>query len=696
MRLVAPSYGVDQTPGPALLLTDSATDRQIAALRQAIAQHEQQVASHHQKLTPEVTEAQVRADVAQHVRENLVAYYPFDAITDDHSENKLDATKPATLTDPIPVDGVQHGAIKIDANNTVTLGQDVGLFERTDPFSISLWIKPAKTYQEATVFQHNYHKRYGYTGYTLLLLNNQLSFQLAHSYPHNAIQVITTEALPEGEWAHVTLTYDGSSRAAGTRIFVDGQRMGTEVVHDNLYKSIIPKINEHTYAFDGFMLGMRINHTTFPEGMVDELKLFNRNLTALEVQQVYGRSPATQPAAAEQLREYYRAHYDSPLRQQRQELQALRAQEHAMVDTVPEIMVMGDLPKPRPSFVLERGVYDAHGEPVDPGTPEQVLVFPDSLPKNRLGLARWLTHPQNPLTSRVAVNRFWQMHFGQGLVPSSDDFGNQGDLPTHPELLDWLATRFIASGWDKKAMHKLIVTSATYRQSSVIPPDLLERDPDNQLLARGPRHRLPAEMIRDNALAVSGLLAEQVGGESVYPYQPEGLWDELSNKPWRYEYTQAEDEGLYRRSLYTIWKRTAPPPSMLIFDVADRDVCTVRRRTTSTPLQALVLLNDPQYLEACRMLAERMMEEGGDSSAEQLTFGFRALTGRSPEPEEVQIITQMYEEEVDRFAATPERARAYLSTGEYPRNKHLDEVQLASLATVANAIMNTDEAYTKK
>ncbi len=692
----SPSYGIDQTPGPALLLTDSATDTQIAALKRAIAQHEQQVATHHQKATPAITEARVKADIAQHLRRSLVAHYPFDKVTGDRSVNKLDATKPATLNDPLPVDGVQGGAIEIDANNAVTLGKDVGLFERSDPFSVSLWIKPAKTYEEATVFQHSYHKRYGFTGYTLLLLDNKPSFQLAHSYPHNAIQVVTTDALPVGEWAHVTLTYDGSSRAAGTQIFVNGKRANTEVVYDNLYKSIIPQEDEHTYAFEGFFMGMRANHTTFPGGGIDELKIFDRNLTALEVQQVYGRPNATQPATAEQLQEYYRAHYDPQQREQRQKLRHLRTQENELLSAAPEIMVMGDQPEPRASFVLERGVYDAHGEPVVPGTPEQVLPFPDTLPQNRLGLARWLTHPENPLTARVAVNRFWQMHFGQGLVPSSDDFGNQGDLPTHPVLLDWLARQFIASGWDKKAMHKLIVTSATYRQSSVIAPEMLEKDPDNQWLARGPRHRLPAEMIRDNALAISGLLAQKVGGESVYPYQPEGLWDELSNKPWRYQYTQAQDEGLHRRSLYTIWKRTAPPPSMLIFDAADRDVCTVRRRTTSTPLQALVLLNDPQYLEACRALAERMMQEGGPHPAEQLTFGFRALTGRYPDPQEMQIITRMHQEEVARFAEAPESAVAYLSTGEYEPNQALDAVQLASLATVANAIMNTDEAYTKR
>jgi hypothetical protein len=281
-------------------------------------------------------------------------------------------------------------------------------------------------------------------------------------------------------------------------------------------------------------------------------------------------------------------------------------------------------------------------------------------------------------------------------VPTSDDFGNQGDLPTHPELLDWLAVEFRESGWDKKALHKLIAMSATYRQSSVITPEMLEKDPDNAWLARGPRHRLSAEMIRDNALAVSGLLVQEIGGPSVYPYQPEGLWDELSNKVWRYQYDQAKGEGLYRRSLYTIWKRTAPPPSMLIFDAADRSNCTVHRRSTSTPLQALVLLNDPQFVEASRLLAERMVQEGGDTLEEQLTFGFRLLTGRYPTGKELQLLTQMYQDEKQRFQEKPDSAVAYLSTGETLRNKKLNLVEAASLATVANAIMNTDEAYTKK
>jgi len=357
---------------------------------------------------------------------------------------------------------------------------------------------------------------------------------------------------------------------------------------------------------------------------------------------------------------------------------------------------MGDRKEPRPTYILDRGMYDARTQEVQPGVPESVLAYDESLPQNRWGLTQWLFDEDNPLTSRVFVNRIWQMHFGTGLVETAEDFGNQGALPSHPELLDWLAVTFRESGWDIKTLHKLIVMSATYRQSSVVTPELEEKDSENILLARGPRFRLPAEMIRDNALAISGLLVDSVGGPSVYPYQPAGLWDELSNKGWRYQYLQEPGDGLYRRSLYTIWKRTAPPPSMLIFDAPERGVCTVRRRTTSTPLQALVLLNDPQFLEASRVLAERLIKENQQDATQQLEKAFRLITGRSPEEPEISMLTEFYVKEVKRFEDDPQDAIDYLSIGEAERDNTLPTVQVAALATVSNAIMNTNEAYTRQ
>ena len=349
---------------------------------------------------------------------------------------------------------------------------------------------------------------------------------------------------------------------------------------------------------------------TFKRGGIDDLKIYNRELTALEVLYQFSQRQAekiVEDPSNEMLQEYYNQYRNTAAKSVKKALRAQRSELNKAINEIPEIMVMGDLPEPRPTFVLNRGVYDAPIDQVQPGGPEQVMPFGQNLSPDRLGLAKWLMDKNNPLTSRVFVNRIWQMHFGNGIVSTSDDFGNQGKIPSHPELLDWLAVEFIESGWDIKRLHKTIVMSATFKQSSKSTPLMRVQDPENIYLSRGPSYRLKAEMIRDQALAISGLLVQKVGGTSVYPYQPDGLWDEISNKKWRYPYKQQPGEGLYRRSLYTIWKRTSPPPSMLVFDVPDRSVCKVRRANTSTPLQALVLLNDPQYLEAARVLAEKIL-----------------------------------------------------------------------------------------
>ena len=355
---------------------------------------------------------------------------------------------------------------------------------------------------------------------------------------------------------------------------------------------------------------------------------------------------------------------------------------------------MGDLAEARPTFVLDRGLYDAPGKPVAPGAPEQIMPFDQQLPPDRLGLAKWLTHTDHPLTARVFVNRVWQMHFGKGIVGTSDDFGSQGEIPSHPDLLDWLAVDFMESGWDIKTLHKTIVMSATFQQSSKSTPSLQARDPENLYLSRGPSFRLKAEMIRDQALAVSGLLVQKLGGASVYPYQPEGLWDEISNKIWRYPYQQTPGEGLYRRSLYTIWKRTSPPPSMLVFDVPDRSVCRVRRSNTSTPLQALVMLNDPQYLEAARVTAESLIAGTDKQPQQQVSRAFYMITGRQPSQQEADYLVSFYQEELQRFSANKQDVLAYLSIGEAEADSEEDGVQLSALSTVISGIMNTSDAYT--
>ena len=358
--------------------------------------------------------------------------------------------------------------------------------------------------------------------------------------------------------------------------------------------------------------------------------------------------------------------------------------------SIPALMVMQELPKPRDCFLLKRGQYDQRGEKVSVGVP---AVFPALAGRpqaaNRLDLAKWLVSPAHPLTARVAVNRWWQMYFGTGIVKTVEDFGITGEYPAHPELLDWLATELMRTGWNVKAMQRLIVTSATYRQASTTNKEQLERDPDNRLLARGPRHRLSAEMIRDNALAISGLLAERIGGRSVKPYQPGGLWEDVTVER-RGHYVAEKGDGLYRRGMYTFWKRTCPPPGLMTFDAPNREVCVARRAITNTPLQALVLMNDPTYVEAARKLAARMMREGG------VTAGFKLAVCREPTKDERRVIERIFTEALARFQANPDAATKLLAVGDSPRDPRLNANELAAWTVVASTILNLDETISNR
>jgi hypothetical protein len=366
---------------------------------------------------------------------------------------------------------------------------------------------------------------------------------------------------------------------------------------------------------------------------------------------------------------------------------------------LPTTMVMEDMRKSRDTFVLVRGQYDKHGAKVGPGVPACLPRLPSDAPANRLGLASWLMDPAHPLTSRVVVNRYWQMYFGAGLVKTAEDFGSQGEPPSHPDLLDWLATEFVRTGWDVKAMQRLLVTSAVYRQSAHVTPGQLAHDPENRLLARAPRLRLPAEFVRDQALAVSGLLYGPLGGASVSPYQPAGLWEELASRSdganWTAQtYTQSHGRDLYRRTMYTFWKRTSPPPTLTTFDAPDRETCTVRRSRTNTPLQALVLMNDPTYLEASRKLAERLLI-GAAGTDERIELGFRLATCRPPTAAELTVLRRLFEEQLGAYRKDPAAARKLLSNGEAGRDEKLDPAELAAWTTIASVILNLDETITR-
>ena len=402
------------------------------------------------------------------------------------------------------------------------------------------------------------------------------------------------------------------------------------------------------------------------------------------------------PAQRAELTKFFRANAESPVKAADAAVAAAKKAVDDFELKLPTTMVMKEIAQPRDAFVLVRGEYDKKGDKVSAGVPVVLPPLPAGAPTNRLGLAQWLVAPENPLTARVWVNRTWEKFFGTGLVKTTENFGSQAEPPSHPELLDWLATEFIRLGWDMKAFQKAIVMSAAYRQSSKVAPELGARDPENRLLARGPRFRLPAELIRDQALAASGLLVEKVGGPSVRPYMPEGVWDETSRYGDLRGYKPDAGDGLYRRTLYTIWKRTAAPPTMLLFDSPTREICTVKRSRTNTPLQALALLNEVTYVEAARALAQRMLTDGGATTVARITHGFRRVTGRAPDKADLAVLAAGLEKRLAKYRADADAANSLLAQGAFKPDPKLDAAELAAYTVTANVLLNLDEAITRE
>ena len=555
-------------------------------------------------------------------------------------------------------------------------------------------------------------------GFSLLLADGRLQVNLVGAdgigwMDMDAGHVETAEAVVLGGRHHVAATYDGSRHIEGVRVYVDGEPVELNVLHPNLGPFSPTRDPLRIGAgggperFRGSIWDVRLYEVALPPERVAALA------EPASLAAIAGVPPARRTwQQAHKLDAYFLEHeaafwVERPARQEARrlrdagvpvtvdevlaELRAARRAKEDFEDTLPTTMVMRELPEPRPAYLLLRGLWDRPGEMVERATPSWLPPPPKGAPDDRLGLAMWLVDPSHPLTARVQVNRYWEMAFGTGLVATADNFGVQGEPPSHPELLDWLATEFVRSGWDVKAMQKLIVTSAAYRQSSVTTPELLERDADNRLLARGPRFRLPAEMVRDQMLAVSGLLVEKIGGPSVKPYQPEGVWD----GGFGAIYEQDHGESLYRRSLYTFWRRSTPPASPSIMDAADRDNPTVSSSRTNTPLQALNLMNDVAYLEGARMLAERMLTEGGPTDADRLTFAFRLATAQAPSEVELRETLKVLRAFRARYQADRKAALEFLSQGEHPRDATLDVADHAAHAAVASLILNLDEVITK-
>jgi hypothetical protein len=587
--------------------------------------------------------------------------------------------------------GITGNALECDGNTWAEFAAGP-VPDGDGPFSVSVWVYP--TASDLLAVASKMDDGAAHRGWDVLLEGGKVSTHLVNRWPDNGLKVVTKTAIAPNAWHHLLVTHDGSKKAGGAHIYVDGKPQPTETINDTL--------RDTTHTEKPFHVGRRGASLPF-KGKIDDVQLFGLALTADNATRlVAGKEPdlgdtllavpaATRtPAQAEQVRRFYLDRVDSEYGKLKGELADVSKQRADLEKALPVVMVMEELPKPRQLFVLKRGQYDQRGEAVSVGVPS---VFPPlpATPQaaNRLDLANWLVDPGHPLTARVAVNRWWQMYFGTGIVKTVEDFGTTGEMPSHPDLLDWLATELIRTGWDVKSMQKLIVTSATYRQDSRVTKELDERDSENRLIARGPRQRLSAETIRDNALAISGLLAERVGGPSVKPYQPEGLWEDVTVER-RGRYVPDKGDGLYRRSMYTFWKRTCPPPGMATFDAPNREVCVARRAVTNTPLQALVLLNDPIYVEAARKLAEQMMKAGG------LEVGFRRAVARPPTVDEQRILTGIHADALARFRKDPDAARKLLAIVESPRDMTLNDAELAAWTTVASTILNLDETITKR
>ena len=702
--------GLDGRTGnakPILRLPTPEQERQEAELKAALKGRESALES--KEVVEEIAawRANLVSKPAPIPRDDLTAHYDFDGSLADSSGRYQHGR---TLKgDPAFAAGRVSGSVSLDGQTLMTLGS-AGSFERDKPFTLAFWLRYGGSKQPMPILQ-KLESPEGRRGWEMwfdepVLVDIQkraarVSVRLSSQWPASAVELRTRERVTQGEWNHVAVVSDGSGQASGLKLYINGTAAETDVLKDALSGPITTTAE--------LLIGVKEPDAKPFVGGLDDLRFYARPLTSADVKATAIDYPiqsllsgvAGKPSATdeERVRQYYlRFVAAAERKQQYAELLEYREKLEALDKQVVTTMVMSELEKPRDTFVLARGDYRNRTDKVEPGTPAVLPPLAAEGRASRLHLAEWLVNPAHPLTARVAVNRYWQMYFGTGLVKTAENFGSQGEPPSHPELLDWLASEFIRSGWDVKAMQRLIVTSAAYRRASEVSPTLLEKDPENRLLARGPRHRLSAEMIRDNALAVSGLLNEAIGGKSVFPYQPPGLWEEMAFGDGfsMQTYNQSHGPDLYRRSMYTFWKRTSPPAQFATFDAPDREKCTARRTTTNTPLQALVLLNDPTYLEAARTIAGRIVKEGGKSDKRRAELAFELATLRPATDPELRLLMRLAKQQTTYFRGASKEAEALLKNGESAYDATLSPTELAAWTVVASAILNLDETVSKE
>jgi len=629
----------------------------------------------------------------------LEAHWPLDGTPEEALRSDVPTVFAAAAAEY--TDGVLGSAAALNGLGYLNGGDRIAI-SADDRLTVACWVRPNSKVGRMSLISRMQNAKQLFRGYALQLVGGLPALFLVDRFPDSMIQVQGRTVVEPDAWQHIAVTYDGSRKSAGVKLYLNGELQKPGVVVDTLRGPIAT--DEDFWIGNGHPAAKL-------KGAIDDVRVYRRVLSGDDIKQLPGLSiqsllavdpPRRNAEQSRRVREFYLARHASA--EWRDAFLLLGELQTALVKRqrdVPTVMVMQEQKTPRETRLLIRGAYNKLGEITTAATPRQLPPLDPRLPKNRLGLARWLVNGQHPLTARVAVNRLWQMHFGQGLVATSGDFGVRGERPSHPQLLDWLATELVSCGWDVKALQKLILCSATYRQSSKSSHELWQRDPHNRLLARGPRNRLSAELIRDQALAVSGLLGQTIGGPSVRPYQPAGLWREVAfdfsgGNLTAQVYRQDVGDKLYRRSLYTFWKRTAPPPAMLLFDAPNRERCVVRREQTSTPLQALVLMNDPTYVEASRKLAERMMREVTGGPTQKIRYGFRLVTARQPRQEELLPLVGLFQGQRARFAETPELSDQLIAVGDSKPNESLSRNELAAYTIVCNVMLNLDECITKR
>lgn len=711
--------GDDGDYGPLMLLPDDSQEKKITALNEKIDQKKTKLALTKEELTEfyKYSNSLSASKVFLSIKKSIIQKAGLEKIRKSNKpyKTKFDQKLDFIIDDdsnilckvpPKIEKGIDGNAFKLETGTDFIFLQSVPNFEWTDPFSASIWINTEKrkkgfgqTIMGTTGDKNNY-----YRGWDLFLDDqNYINFRLVSALPGNLVHIKSSDSILKNNWTHLSFSYDGLGKANGVNLYVNGSKIKNEVLLDNLYKSIKPVVwswekPEKRELKIGISRDTFTGDNTIFKGLIDDIIVYNRSLTDYEIGLIYNQYNINKRlnfTDSQKKNHLINSDYKiTSLKNQMQNLKQIRLNE---ISDVMELMVMEDMVKKRKSYAYERGLYSMPIYEVNANVPSKLPIMSEDLPKNRIGLSKWLFDKKNPLTSRVAVNRYWQMIFGRGIVNTPGDFGVQGSQPSHPELLNSLSNYLIENNWNIKALLKLMVNSHTYMQSSIPNQKYTEIDPDNIFLSRSNSYRLPAEMIRDNALAASGLMVKNVGGKSVRPYQPKGLWIEKSSFSLKLmNYKESLGDSLYRRSMYTFIRRTSPPPNMSVFDAPTREVCTVKREITNTPLQALVLLNDPQFFEASRILAERMQKEAPNSIDESISYGFRLCTSRKPKEKELTLLKELYFKQLDKFKKNPKLAYEIFKSGEKPRDRTLNRYKTAAMSMVANTMLNHDEAYMKR